>query len=116
MSVDQEIYIDGVGSFINKVQPNSEPTILSNVWITSGIEGSDQADFVLDVVIFCDPADRFGTVSYKSPTTGKREGRTLVDNDRVEFGIKLDDGRKGTISWQHRPSGPEMGVVYKSRR
>jgi hypothetical protein len=116
MSVDQEIYIEGTGSFINQISPDINPTTLSNIWVTSGIDGSDRADFIVDVEIFCDPGDRFGTVSYPSPRTGEKKTHVLIDNNKVEFGIRLDDGRSGTISWKHVPTGPEMGVLYKSRK
>jgi hypothetical protein len=55
------------------------------------------------VVARCYPDDSAGSISIFNPMTELEETREILDGEAPHFTIRGEDGKLGTIEWEHKP-------------
>jgi hypothetical protein len=105
MSVEQEISYENKTLLSSIIKPDIDPTIVKNVWVTGGIDGSDIGDCVLDFQVYCDPSDDHGAVVFINPFTHEKESHRISAAENVLYAldIKISEGKPGKLTWTHVP-------------
>lgn len=115
MSIEQIIIVEGFESYVRHIPPNYT-SVIQSLRVTQGLEGNlINADYYMEVEIYCDPKDQFGSVTYLDPISNTRKSFSIYDDEKVELGIRLDEAGTGTITWRHVPGDPEKGVIYRGK-